>query len=101
AHPASGRPERRDHRGTGERLPQAQGRCCLGGRPLFCSTGCCLEKENESVMTKVGLVTGAGSGIGRATALRLGDLGMDVAVHYFRSEEGAKCTVSKLREMGR
>ena len=49
----------------------------------------------------VGLVTGAGSGIGRATALCFGDLGMDVAVHYFRNAEGAKCTVAKLKEMGR
>ncbi|HEX9606706.1 MAG TPA: 3-oxoacyl-ACP reductase family protein [Gemmatimonadaceae bacterium] len=50
---------------------------------------------------KVGLVTGAGSGIGRATALRLGELGMDVAIHYFRNEEGANGTVAKLKEMGR
>ncbi len=50
---------------------------------------------------KIALVTGAGSGIGRATALCFGDLGMDVAVHYFRNADGAECTVAKLREMGR
>src|SRR5256885_14829215 len=51
--------------------------------------------------SRVALVTGAGSGIGRATVLALGALGMDVAVHYFRNAEGANCTVAKLREMGR
>jgi 3-oxoacyl-[acyl-carrier protein] reductase len=50
---------------------------------------------------RVGLVTGAGGGIGAATALALGALGMDVAVHYFRSADGANSTVAKLREMGR
>src|SRR5262249_10311207 len=43
----------------------------------------------------------AGSGIGRATALALGQLGMDVAVHYFRSADDAKSTVAKLAEIGR
>lgn len=50
---------------------------------------------------RVGLVTGAGGGIGGATALALGELGMDVAVHYFRNADGANRTVAKLREMGR
>jgi len=50
---------------------------------------------------RVGLVTGAGGGIGAATALALGALGMDVAVHYFRNADGANSTAAKLKEMGR
>src|SRR5258708_26154360 len=50
---------------------------------------------------RVALVTGAGGGIGRATALVLGALGMDVAVHYFRNAEGANGAVAKLKEIGR
>src|SRR5260221_14745687 len=50
---------------------------------------------------RVALVTGAGGGIGRATALALGELGMDVAVHYFRNAEGANGVVAKLKEIGR
>jgi 3-oxoacyl-[acyl-carrier protein] reductase len=47
------------------------------------------------------LVTGAGGGIGRATALCLGEMGMDVAVHYFRNADGAKSIVAELEKMGR
>lgn len=50
---------------------------------------------------RTGLVTGGGSGIGRATALCLGEMGMDVAVHYFRNAEGAARTVAELRAIGR
>src|SRR5258708_31473587 len=50
---------------------------------------------------RVALVTGAGGGIGYATALALGELGMDVAVHYFRNAEGANGAVAKLKEIGR
>lgn len=52
-------------------------------------------------MTKLALVTGAGSGIGRATAMALGGLGMDVAVHYFRNADGARETVAQLQTLGR
>src|SRR5712691_12531531 len=47
------------------------------------------------------LVTGAGGGIGRATALCLGEMGIDVAVHYFRNAEGAKSIVAELEKSGR
>lgn len=50
---------------------------------------------------RTGLITGGGSGIGRATALCLGELGMDVAVHYFRNADGANETAAALRAMGR
>lgn len=35
---------------------------------------------------KVAIVTGAGSGIGRATAIRLAPKGVNVIAHYSQSE---------------
>ena len=46
------------------------------------------------------LVTGASKGIGRAVALRLGEMGVNVAVNYNRSADEAESAVALLRGMG-
>lgn len=46
------------------------------------------------------LVTGASKGIGRAVALRLGEMGVNVAVNYNRSADEAESAVERLRAMG-
>ena len=48
----------------------------------------------------VALVTGAGAGLGRACAMALGQRGAKVAVHYFKSRDGAEQVVAKLAEAG-
>ena len=51
-------------------------------------------------MNKVALVTGAGTGIGKATAIRLAKDGYDIAVCYSRSKEGADATVKEISKFG-
>ena len=49
---------------------------------------------------KTALVTGAGSGIGAATAVGLADAGAHVVVHYNRNEEGAAAVKRRIEGTG-
>lgn len=51
-------------------------------------------------MGKNALVTGAGKRGGRAIALALGKLGINVAVHYHTSKKGAESVVREIQNMG-
>jgi len=50
---------------------------------------------------KVALVTGGGTGIGRATAIMLAEAGADVAVNYSRSVDEAQSAVAEIEALGR
>ncbi len=48
----------------------------------------------------VAIVTGASSGIGRATAILLAERGFDLAITYRSSEQGAESTADAVRQAG-
>ncbi|MEV6548566.1 SDR family oxidoreductase [Streptomyces sp. NPDC051597] len=50
---------------------------------------------------KAALVTGSDSGIGRATAVRLAEAGLDVAITWHSDETGAQETADEVRATGR
>lgn len=49
---------------------------------------------------KAAIVTGAGTGVGRATALRLADGGCSVLVNYSRSQEAAEAVAAEAESRG-
>lgn len=49
---------------------------------------------------KVALVTGGGTGIGRAISIALAALSIDVAVNYSRSQQEALDTVAAIEKNG-
>src|SRR3712207_3642184 len=51
--------------------------------------------------TRVAIVTGSDSGIGKATAVALARSGCDVGVTWHRDREGAEGTAEEVRALGR
>jgi NAD(P)-dependent dehydrogenase (short-subunit alcohol dehydrogenase family) len=56
---------------------------------------------NQPLSGRTALVTGSSRGIGRAIALKLGELGADVAVNYVTREGDAQQVVDRLQALGR
>jgi 3-oxoacyl-[acyl-carrier protein] reductase len=50
--------------------------------------------------TKVALVTGGGTGVGRSTSLQLAERGFAVAINYSRSQADADATVAAVKDQG-
>ena len=56
--------------------------------------------DKSDISGRFALVTGASKGIGKASALRLGEQGVNVAVNYNSSQAGADETVEALKAQG-
>jgi NAD(P)-dependent dehydrogenase (short-subunit alcohol dehydrogenase family) len=56
---------------------------------------------SPSAPAEVAVVTGSDSGIGRATAVRLAQAGLDVGITFHTDHEGAEETAAEVRALGR
>lgn len=59
-----------------------------------------MSSEHAPLAGQVALVTGAGTGIGQATAAALAALGAAVAIHYWQSDAGARETQAQIQHRG-
>ncbi|MDA1049956.1 MAG: SDR family NAD(P)-dependent oxidoreductase [Planctomycetota bacterium] len=50
--------------------------------------------------SKVALITGGGTGVGRAASLQFARRGFDIAINYSRSQDDAEQTAQDVRELG-
>jgi 3-oxoacyl-[acyl-carrier protein] reductase len=57
-----------------------------------------MPTDNSS--NKIVIVTGGGTGVGRATSLAMARLGFDVVVNYSRSRDEAEATASEISALG-
>ena len=59
-----------------------------------------MNPKSFDLSGRVALVTGGGTGIGRAIAVALGAAGAKVGVHYFQNQSGAEETLATIRKSG-
>jgi len=59
------------------------------------------QEGNMELAGKVALITGASSGIGRATALYLAEAGADVVINYRKSKEASEEVAAEIEGIGR
>jgi 3-oxoacyl-[acyl-carrier protein] reductase len=59
------------------------------------------KEKTMDLRGRVALITGASSGIGYATALRLAEAGADITIGYGQKEQAARTLAERVRQMGR
>ncbi len=68
--------------------------------PAEVRSGAPATEPRQLLRGQKALVTGANSGIGRATAIALGQAGADVVVNYVTGEDSAEAVVEEIRRSG-